>query len=110
MALLHGVESDMLFQRGCMGRQKQEKQSSFLGLRHRQGRQCFPRPTVWETFSKCMGEPRHAKRYCSGFKEKNVILLEITGLKRYCPLPQKQFTCYCSIWEMAILEQGKMEK
>lgn len=51
MALLHDVKSDMLSQRGCMGRWKQEE-SSFLGLRHRQGQQCFLRPTVWETRGK----------------------------------------------------------
>lgn len=62
------------------------------------------------TFSKCMQKPRHMKWYCSGFKQKDVILLAMTVLKRYCPLPQKLFTRYCSIWETAMLEQGKMEK
>lgn len=83
MALLRGTDWDTPSQRGCVGRGKHEEESSCLGLRHRRGRQCFPRPTVWETrckavFSKRVVEPRHVKWYCSGFKEKDVILLEIT--------------------------------
>lgn len=95
--------------------QKQEKESSFPSLIHHQGPQCFPRPTAWEPrgksiFSKCTGKPRHMKCCHSGFKEKDVILSEISALKRYCPLPHKLFTRYCLIWETAILGQGKMEK
>ena len=71
VTLLHGVESDTQSQRGHTGRQKQEKVSSFLALRHHQW---ISRPTAWESrgkaiFSERMGKPRHVKWCCSGFKE-----------------------------------------
>ena len=114
MAFLHGVESDMLPQRGRVGRWKQVE-SSFLGLRYRQGQQCLPRPTVWETrgkatFSKCIGKPMACEMVLLMIQKERCYPLGNNCIEEILSPPTKLFTCYFSIWETGIFEQTKMEK
>lgn len=65
---------------------------------------------MWEARGKGTRENPGTRNGIAQDSEEDIILLKVTVLNIYCPLPHKLLTHHCSVWEIAILGQGKMEK